>query len=75
MATGELALGADGELVLKSGLWAIGKLFYIRRYCDIFNATMKAKWPTRVYIDLFAGPGRCLIETTKKEIDASPVKP
>jgi hypothetical protein len=54
MATGELALGSDGELVLKAGLWAIGKLYYIRRYCDIFNAAMKDKWPTRVYIDLFA---------------------
>jgi three-Cys-motif partner protein len=73
MATGELALGADGELVLKAGLWAIGKLYYIRRYCDIFNAAMKDKWPTRVYIDLFAGPGRCLIETTRKEIDGSPL--
>lgn len=73
MATGELALGSDGELVLKAGLWAIGKLYYIRRYCDIFNAAMKDKWPTRVYIDLFAGPGRCLIETTGKEIDGSPL--
>lgn len=71
MATGEFVVGFDGQLVLKGGPWAKDKLFHIKRYCDIFNAGMKNKWPIRTYIDLFAGPGRCLIETTKEEIDGS----
>lgn len=73
MATGDLTHGSDDELVLKVGPWAKDKLFYIGRYCDIFNASMKNKWPIRTYIDLFAGPGRCLIERTREEIDGSPL--
>lgn len=33
---------------------------------------MKNKW-NLYYIDLFAGPGRCLIRDTQKEIDGSPL--
>ncbi|MBC8273515.1 MAG: three-Cys-motif partner protein TcmP [Chloroflexi bacterium] len=73
MATGDLVVGSDGELVLKVGPWAKGKLFHIRRYCHIFNMGMRNKWPVRAYIDLFAGPGKCLIEETKEEIDGSPL--
>ena len=73
MSTGELVVGTDGDLVLKVGLWALGKLSYIKRYCDVFNTAMKDKWATRTYIDLFAGAGRCLVETTMKEVDGSPL--
>jgi three-Cys-motif partner protein len=71
MATGDLVQGLDGGPVLKVGIWAVGKLYYIKRYCEIFNAAMKDKWPMRIYVDLFAGSGKCLIETTGKEIDGS----
>jgi len=71
--TGDFVIGADGKHVIKVGPWAKDKLFYIGRYCYIFNAGMKNKWPIRTYIDLFAGPGRCLIEGTMEEIDGSPV--
>jgi len=73
MATGDLLVGSDGELVLTVGPWAKGKLFYIEHYCHIFNTGMRNKWPVRAYIDLFAGPGKCLIETTREEIDGSPL--
>lgn len=73
MATGDLIKSSDGELALKVGVWAQEKLDYIRRYCDIFNTGMKNQWPTRAYIDLFAGPGKCYIEETKREIDGSPL--
>jgi len=71
MPTGDFAAGSDGKLVIKAGPWAKDKLFYIKRYCYILNVGMKNKWPIRTYIDLFAGPGRCLIEGTKEEIDGS----
>lgn len=71
MATGDLVQGLDGGAVVKAGLWAVGKLYYIKRYCEIFNAAMKDKWPMRMYVDLFAGSGKCLIEATGKEIDGS----
>lgn len=73
MATGELVVGSDGEFVLKIGLWALGKLSYIKRYCDVFNTAMKDKWSKRTYIDLFAGAGKCLVEATMKEVDGSPL--
>ena len=35
---------------------------------------MKNKWPGRLYyVDLFAGPGRCRMRETRKEIDGSPL--
>ena len=73
MPTGDLVVGSDGELTLTVGRWAKDKLFYIKRYCDIFNTGMKEKWAVRTYIDLFAGPGKCLVETTKEEIEGSPL--
>ena len=73
MATGELVVASDGKLAIKVGLWAKSKLHYIRRYCHIFNMGMKDKWAIRTYIDLFAGPGMCLVETTKEEINGSPL--
>jgi three-Cys-motif partner protein len=73
MATGELVAGSDGELVIKVGSWAKEKLFYIERYCHIFNTAMKGKWAIRTYIDLFAGPGVCLVQASKKEIKGSPL--
>jgi len=71
MATGEPVVGSDGELAIKIGPWAKDKLFYIKSYCDIFSMGMKNKWLTRAYIDLFAGPGICVIEKTKEEIPGS----
>jgi three-Cys-motif partner protein len=71
--TGDLVLSSDGKLAMTVGPWAKEKLHYIRRYCYIFNTGMKGKWGTRTYIDLFSGPGKCIIETTGEEIDGSPL--
>jgi len=73
MATGDLTVGPDGELILAVGRWSKDKLFYIKRYCEIFNTGMKDKWTVRTYVDLFSGPGKCFIETTGEKIDGSPL--
>lgn len=73
MPTGDLVLGSDGQLAMMAGLWAKEKLYYIQLYCDIFNTGMKDMWNTRTYIDLFAGPGRCVVEDTQEEFDGSPL--
>ena len=54
------------------GLWSDDKLFYLKRYADILAKGMKNKWPNRVYLDLFAGPGRCRIRPTREFVDGSP---
>src|SRR5574337_1215844 len=34
---------------------------------------MKTRWATRVYIDLFSGPGRCRLRPTGEFVDGSPL--
>jgi three-Cys-motif partner protein len=63
---------SDGLLARKSGAWAKEKLHYLRAYMTIFNNGMKAKWSQRSYIDLMAGPGRCITPPTD-EFDGSPL--
>ena len=73
MPTGDLVLDSDGNHVMVAGSWATDKLYYIERFCDIFNSGMKDMWSTRAYIDLFAGPGRCVVEDTREDFDGSPL--
>ncbi|MFW6126215.1 MAG: hypothetical protein ACOC58_03835 [Chloroflexota bacterium] len=56
-----------------AGAWAKDKLYYIERYCHIFNTGMKERWSTGSYIDLFAEPGKCVVEETGEEFDGSPL--
>ena len=64
----------DGLPVRDSGPWIQRKYFFLKKYMDIFTRAMKGKWQNRLsYIDLFAGPGRCLIRDTNSEVDGSPL--
>lgn len=64
----------DGLLVRDSGPWIQRKYFFLTRYMDIFTRGMKSRWQSHLtYIDLFAGPGRCLIRDTNREVDGSPL--
>ncbi|HYM15244.1 MAG TPA: three-Cys-motif partner protein TcmP [Dehalococcoidia bacterium] len=71
--TDVLVLGSDGLPVRLVQPWAQDKLHFLKRYIDIFTTSMKDKWPRRVYVDLFAGPGKSVIEGTSQEIDGSPI--
>jgi three-Cys-motif partner protein len=67
-------LGTDGLPIRESGDWAKDKLYYVERYLYIFSGGMHKKWQGQLYyVDLFAGPGRCLIRKTEEEIDGSPL--
>jgi three-Cys-motif partner protein len=67
-------LGSDGLPVRKSGIWATEKLYYLGRYLDIFSVGMHKRWAGNLfYIDLFSGPGICLIPETQIEFDGSPL--
>jgi three-Cys-motif partner protein len=53
----------DGLATRDSGAWAKDKLFYLQKYIDAFETAMRGKpWRRRIYIDLFAGPGKCAIK-------------
>jgi|SRR5271157_3719497 len=67
-------LGSDGLLIRDSGIWAKDKLYYLDRYLHIFSVGMQNKWKGKLYyVDLFSGPGLCLIPETKEEFDGSPL--
>ncbi len=73
MPTGDIVTGSDGRLVIRIGPWAKDKLFYVKGICEIFNTGMKNKWAIRAYVDLFAGPGSCVVGETSEEIPGSPI--
>ena len=64
----------DGLHARESGEWVKEKLFYVQRYIDIFETAMRQKsWRRRVYIDLFSGPGKCIVRGTNEYLLGSPL--
>lgn len=64
----------DGLLARSFGNWTQDKLFYVKHYIDTFEKAMReSKWRQRVYIDLFAGPGKCQDRKTKEYFLGSPL--
>lgn len=55
------------------GPWANQKHHYLRGYLDILSGGMRSKWSGLCYLDLFGGPGRCIIGEENSEIDGSPL--
>ncbi len=68
-----VANDVDGLPARCVGAWSQDKLFYMRRYGDIFARGMQKKWANRVFLDLFAGPGRCRVKPTGEFVDGSPM--
>lgn len=66
------SLEDDGLPVGNVGDWAERKYRLIAYYADMFATSMKDKWRSRVYIDLFAGPGRGRIAGSARIIPTSP---
>ena len=64
---------ADGLPALVVHRWARRKHHYLARYADIFGNGMKNRFSRRVYIDLFAGPGRCEETESGELYDGSPL--
>ncbi len=63
----------DGLYTPQVGAWAEDKYRLIGNYAAMFATSMKKKWECRIYIDIFAGPGRARIENTNRIIPASPI--
>lgn len=64
----------DGLPTRVSGAWAKDKLFYLQKYVNTFETSMRGKpWRRRIYIDLFSGPGKCLIQTNNEFLLGSPL--
>ena len=64
---------ADGLSLRCVGEWSKHKMEHFKYYAEMFSTGMKYKWPIRYYIDLFSGPGRCIIRETREEVPGSPI--
>lgn len=62
---------SDGLLLPEIGSWAIKKYSLVYEYNCLFSTGMKNKWETRVYIDLFSGPGKAIIKKQNKIVNTS----
>lgn len=66
-------LAHDGYVAIEFEPWAKDKLSHLEKYCNTFNTATHRLPNKRIYIDLFSGPGKCIIKGTNEEIDGSPL--
>lgn len=64
---------SDGILGRESGEWAREKLQYLSSYMSIVTTGMRKQWPRLVFVDLMAGPGRCINPRNGDEFDGSAI--
>ena len=70
----ELTKASDGLPALSVAEHAREKEFALKNITGIFTHAMKNKWPGRhYYVDLFCGPGRCVIRDSDAETEGSPL--
>ena len=70
----DLTRASDGLLALSVAEHAREKEFALKNITVIFTQAMKNKWPGRLYyVDLFSGPGRCVIRHSDGETEGSPL--
>ena len=64
----------DGLPARESGLWVKEKLYFVKRYIDAFEIAMRGGgWRRRIFIDLFSGPGKCVVRETNEYLLGSPL--
>jgi len=69
-----LLLEYDGLPTRESGSWAKDKVFYLQKYINTFETSMRGKpWRRRIYIDLFSGPGKCSTRDNSEYFLGSPL--
>ena len=66
-------LASDGLPAIDQGPWSRDKLHFLSYFAEMFSTGMKNRWPSRAYVDLFAGPGLCVDRTTGQEFQGSPM--
>ena len=63
----------DGLVTNPIGSWAEDKYRYVGMYAEMFATGMKNKWPRRLYLDLFSGPGYSRVRDTGRVVLGSPM--
>jgi three-Cys-motif partner protein len=67
------SLEDDGLAIAEIGSWGEEKYRLVSFYAALFAQSMRSKWDSLVYIDLFSGAGRSRIRGTKRIVLASPL--
>ncbi len=63
----------DGLQTNPIGPWAEDKYRYVGMYAEMFATGMKNRWPRRLYLDLFSGPGYSRVRDTSRVVLGSPM--
>lgn len=63
----------DDHVIPEVGSWGKSKYSLITHYASMFATSMKNRWDSRVYLDLFAGAGLARIKETGRIVKASPL--
>ena len=66
-------LDDDGLPTPEIGAWGQERYRHVQLYASLFVKSMRAKWDSLVYLDLFAGSGRSQIRGTGRIVSASPL--
>lgn len=74
LARGGNQVPGDELPTAEIGVWAIDKYRVVELYDELFSTGMKQKWETRVYIDLYAGPGYASLRGRKRILLGSPLR-
>lgn len=68
-----ITVADDGLSTNPIGPWAEDKYRYVGMYAEMFSTGMKNRWPRRVYLDLFCGPGCSKVRDTGRVVLGSPM--
>ncbi|MEO8194465.1 MAG: three-Cys-motif partner protein TcmP [Gemmatimonadales bacterium] len=63
----------DGLVAAQVGPWGTEKYRRLGMYAEMFSTGMKNTWPTRVYLDLFSGPGHAMLGNPPHRVLTSPL--
>ncbi len=69
----EIIAEDDGLPYSEVGVWAEDKYKLVGLYDRLFSTGMKNKWATRVYIDLYSGPGFVRVRGNGRMMTGSPL--
>ena len=63
----------DGLPCAEVGAWAEDKYKLVSLYDSLFSTGIKNKWDSRIYIDLYSGPGVARVKDTNRLLWGSPL--
>jgi three-Cys-motif partner protein len=69
----EIIVEDDGLPCPEVGAWAEDKYKLVGLYDRLFSTGMKNKWATRVYLDLYSGPGIVRLRGAGQKLMGSPL--